>query len=298
MVGEALCRDNAENIKEGEEGGKFGFWRFGIDEVELDNGSTTGVVTMWDPRVNAVFSDFVGATHLCIGEIRGNDDPTAYSEERPWLIVYNEKRNDYMATLICDGAEASLWDGTESKRTLMKMVNNQDIDTYTSYPVSVLKLKKGNTKDPNDDDALWKINYNADQTTDVVYNQDFCRWQVHTEQPSVAPSDLPSLSPSMQPSLRPSASPSQSPVRAAGTAGNTQKQSEDKLVQKTTQVQEEIKIGAEKEKTEKTKKSADEKVTRVSPNAEETSAVPESHPSLRSSGIPSGSPVLPPTPSF
>ena len=158
MVGEALCRDNAENIKEGEEGGKFGFWRFGIDEVELDNGSTTGVVTMWDPRVNAVFSDFVGATHLCIGEIRGNDDPTAYSEERPWLIVYNEKRNDYMATLICDGAEASLWDGTESKRTLMKMVNNQDIDTYTSYPVSVLKLKKGNTKDPNDDDALWKIN--------------------------------------------------------------------------------------------------------------------------------------------
>ena len=212
VVGEALCRDNAENIKEGEEGGKFGFWRFGIDEVELDNGSTTGVVTMWDPRVNHVFSDFVGATHLCIGEIRGNDDPSAYSEERPWLIVYDEKRNDYMATLLCDGAEASLWDGSKSKRTMLKMVNNQDIDMYTSYPVSVLKLKKGNTKDPNDDNALWKINYNADRTTDVVYNQDFCRWQVHTEQPSVAPSDLPSLSPSMQPSLRPSASPSPSQV--------------------------------------------------------------------------------------
>ena len=290
MVGEALCRDNAENINEGEEGGKFGFWRFGIDEVKLDNGSTTGVVTMWDPRVNAVFSDFVGATHLCIGEIRGDDDPSAYSEERPWLIVYNEKRNDYMATLICDGAEASLWDGTESKRTLLKMVNNQDIDTYTSYPVSVLKLKKGTTKDPNDDDALWKINYNADQTTDVVYNQDFCRWQVHTEQPSVAPSDLPSLSPSMQPSLPPSASPSQSP--GTSTAGNTPKQPEDRLVQKTTQVQEEIKIGSENKKKEKTKKSADEKAAQVNPNAEEASTAPKSQPSLRSSGAPSGSPTV------
>jgi len=142
-AGEALCRDNAANIEEGEEGGKFGFWRFGIDEAELDDGSTTGVVTLWDPKLNHVFSDFVGATHLCIGEIRGNDDPSAYSEERPWLIVYNEKMDDYMGTLLCDGAEKSLWDDTESKRTQLKMINNQDIDLYTSYPVGVVKLKKG-----------------------------------------------------------------------------------------------------------------------------------------------------------
>ena len=62
----------------------------------------------------------------------------------------------------------------------------------------------GNTKDPNDDDALWKINYNADRTTDVVVNEHFCRWEVHTEKPSVAPSS----SPSFLPSLRPSDSPS------------------------------------------------------------------------------------------
>ncbi len=62
----------------------------------------------------------------------------------------------------------------------------------------------GNTKDPNDDDALWKINYNADRTTDVVVNEHFCRWEVHTEKPSVAPSS----SPSSLPSLRPSDSPS------------------------------------------------------------------------------------------
>ena len=62
----------------------------------------------------------------------------------------------------------------------------------------------GNTKDPNDDDALWKINYNADRTTDVVVNEHFCRWEVHTEKPSVAPS----ASPSFLPSLPPSGSPS------------------------------------------------------------------------------------------
>ena len=62
----------------------------------------------------------------------------------------------------------------------------------------------GNTKDPNDDDALWKINYNADRTTDVVVNEHFCRWEVHTEKPSVAPS----FSPSFLPSLPPSGSPS------------------------------------------------------------------------------------------
>ena len=62
----------------------------------------------------------------------------------------------------------------------------------------------GNTKDPNDDDALWKINYNADRTTDVVVNEHFCRWEVHTEKPSVAPSSSPSFLPSLPPSDSPS----------------------------------------------------------------------------------------------
>jgi len=240
QVGEALCRDNSENINEGEEGGKFGFWRFGIDEVELDNGSTTGVVTLWDPKVNAVFSDFVGASHLCIGEIRGNDDPAAYSEERPWLIVYNEKSDDYMATLLCDGAEASLWDGTESKRTQLRMINNEHIDMYTSYPVGVVKLKKGNTKDPEDDDSLWKINYNADQTTDVLYNQDFCRWQIHTEKPSAAPSS--------SPSLRSSGATSELPMTRQFTPGSPSSTPNAKKRSKRGPEKSKVQTGSEKSK--------------------------------------------------
>ena len=56
---------------------------------------------------------------------------------------HSQKMDDYMGTLLCDGAEKSLWDDTESKLTQLKMINNQDIDLYTSYPVGVVKLKKG-----------------------------------------------------------------------------------------------------------------------------------------------------------
>ena len=112
------------------------------------------------------------------------------------------------------------------------MVDQADLGQYVTYPIDIVKFKKGQTPDPEDNNALWNITY--DQTNPqpswlgnmedleefdatYAYNEDKCVWtdlcptsHVPSASPLYEPTSLPSLSPSEEPSMFPSSSPSPS----------------------------------------------------------------------------------------
>lgn len=52
---------------------------------------------------------------------------------------------------------------------MLKLVDQADIGPYASYPLTIVKFKKGQTEDPEDDNSLWNIvvgDYPTDQPTD------------------------------------------------------------------------------------------------------------------------------------
>ena len=181
-VGTGICRDN---------GGYFGKWRFGIDEISDDDMPIvdsnpvcmvdTTYPTVIDPATNLYpllgptylsndgkrcidtnppsnvglatnACNYAGTTHICIGE-NIDTDYKKFSPERPYLFFYNEKTHTFLYQLICDGA------GTEGKLPQLKMVNNEDLayQQYVEYPVDITKFKKGTTADPEDMNELWKV---------------------------------------------------------------------------------------------------------------------------------------------
>jgi len=177
-IGQGICRDN---------GGNFGEWRFGIEEVEAPpcelsgscqaNADTNTFPVLIDtantryPITGPSFTDsdtgelckygdgeairgcnYAGTTHICISE-NIEDDPTRYSNERPFMFFYNEKTHQYLYQLVCDGI------GEEGKLPELKMVNNEDLAdaTYVNYPVDVVKFKKGATPNKEDSNELWKM---------------------------------------------------------------------------------------------------------------------------------------------
>ena len=98
--------------------------------------------------------------------------------------------------------------------SILKMVDQADLGQYVTYPIDIVKFKKGHTPDPEDDNALWNITLDPtdprrlwwdsmrDFDATYSYNQDKCVW---TDQcPSNAPSSVPSASPSDVPSSAPS----------------------------------------------------------------------------------------------
>ena len=165
-VGQSICRDN---------GGNFGTWWFGIDEVTTDYTAPDGTVlttkdtfpVLVDPATKRYpitgstyhYQDageqktckdedgtaqrngnYAGTTHICIGET--NDfDPSKFSEERPYLFFYNEKTHTFPYQLVCDGI------GAEGRLPMLKMINNEGIgrETYVDYPVDIVKFKKVST---------------------------------------------------------------------------------------------------------------------------------------------------------
>ena len=177
-IGEGICRDN---------GGAFGEWRFGIEEVEtppcevtskcrIDTETSTFPVLI-DPAntrypiTGTTFTNsetgkvcknglneavrgcnYAGTTHICISE-NIEDDPNRYSEERPYMFFYDEKSHQYLYQLVCDGI------GEEGKLPELKMVNNEDLAdaTYVNYPVDIVKFKKGATPNKADANELWKM---------------------------------------------------------------------------------------------------------------------------------------------
>ena len=177
-IGAGICRDN---------GGAFGEWRFGIEEVEtppcevtskcrIDTATNTFPVLI-DPAnthypitgttytnsgtgkvcKNGVDEairgcNYAGTTHICISE-NIESDPNRYSDERPYMFFYDEKSHQYLYQLVCDGI------GEEGKLPELKMVNNEDLAdaTYVDYPVDIVKFKKGATPDKDDANELWKM---------------------------------------------------------------------------------------------------------------------------------------------
>ena len=178
-VGTGICRDN---------GGYFGEWRFGIDEIDeigdfrpdtycsaMDLPTT--FPTVIDPATTRYpisgpswlsndgkkcvnkgsgkadrLCTYAGTTHICIGE-NIDTDYSKFSDERPYMFFYNEKTHTFLYQLVCDGA------GTEGKLPQLKMVNNEDLadDMYVDYPVDITKFKKGTTADPADNNELWNV---------------------------------------------------------------------------------------------------------------------------------------------
>ena len=52
---------------------------------------------------------------------------------------------------------------------MLKLVDQADIGPYAKYPLTIVKFKKGQTEDPEDDNSLWNIvvgDYPTDQPTD------------------------------------------------------------------------------------------------------------------------------------
>ena len=52
--------------------------------------------------------------------------------------------------------------------TMLKLVDQADIGPYATYPLTIVKFKKGQTPDPKDDNSLWNIvvgDYPTDQPT-------------------------------------------------------------------------------------------------------------------------------------
>jgi hypothetical protein len=177
-IGEGICRDN---------GGAFGEWRFGIEEVEtppcevtskcrIDTETNTFPVLI-DPAntrypiTGTTFTNsetgnvcknglneairgcnYAGTTHICISE-NIESDPNRYSAERPYMFFYDEKSHQYLYQLVCDGI------GEEGKLPELKMVNNEDLAdaTYVDYPVDIVKFKKGATPNKDDANELWKM---------------------------------------------------------------------------------------------------------------------------------------------
>jgi len=178
-IGEGICRDN---------GGAFGEWRFGIEEVDappcqedekcpvsveptdtfpvlIDPANTrypitgttytdgeTGKVCKNDLGEAIRGCNYAGTTHICISE-NIESDPNRYSDERPYMFFYDEKSHQYLYQLVCDGI------GEEGKLPELKMVNNEDLAdaTYVNYPVDIVKFKKGATPNKDDANELWKM---------------------------------------------------------------------------------------------------------------------------------------------
>ena len=162
---EAICRDNYP--------GSFGSWMFVIKD---------GTVQLLDPnnQVSWQFCDEV--THVCIGEDRADRvaDPgnPKFSQQRPYMFFYNEKTQEKVGELLCDGTDGL--DGENLDRpSLLKMVDNSMLGGYVHYGsdgIPVVKFKKGQTDDPEDLNSLWQIAVNATGAGTQTYNEHKCTW--------------------------------------------------------------------------------------------------------------------------
>ena len=75
-----------------------GRWQFGIKDSKL---------RLYDPRGDVVWEYCRDVTHLCIGEEHGFD-PNRYSQERPYMTLYDEKSHEIVGSLKCDGTDGKV----------------------------------------------------------------------------------------------------------------------------------------------------------------------------------------------
>lgn len=89
--GEALCISYDDRPM----GGR---WQFGIKDSHL---------RLYDPKGDVVWEYCRDVTHLCIGEDHGFD-PNQYSQERPYMTLYDEKSHEVVGSLTCDGIDGKV----------------------------------------------------------------------------------------------------------------------------------------------------------------------------------------------
>ena len=75
-----------------------GRWQFGIKDSKL---------RLYDPRGDVIWEYCRDVTHLCIGEEHGFD-PNRYSQERPYMTLYDEKSHEIVGSLKCDGTDGKV----------------------------------------------------------------------------------------------------------------------------------------------------------------------------------------------
>jgi len=155
-----------------------GRWQFGIKDSKL---------RLYDPKGEIVYEYCKDVTHLCIGEEHGLV-PNRYSKERPYLTLYDEKIHEVVGSLTCDGT-----DGENRKNigqsTILKLVDQADVGPYADYPLTIVKLRKGQTSDPTDDNSLWDITVGEPSPTAtgldlesfLHYNADKCEWNSYVD---------------------------------------------------------------------------------------------------------------------
>ena len=176
--GEAICGDNYP--------GSFGSWMLALKG---------GKVQLLDPN-NAVSWEFCAddVSHVCIGEDHTDrfadpNDPK-FSQQRPYMFFFNEKTQEKVGELLCDGTDGL--DGENlDKPSLLKMVDNSMLGGYVNYGsggIPVVKFKKGQTDDPEDLNSLWQIAVDATGVGTQTYNERKCTWtQICSETPDPVP---------------------------------------------------------------------------------------------------------------
>ena len=117
-VGEAICIDN----------GNLGIWTFGLRENDDDG---TPQACLWDDQYEAVWclcAEYRTArvSHICIGEDTDyNSNKT--SQERPYLIFYDDNIYENVAELTCDSTDGDNGSNLD-KPTFLKMTDNSETD--------------------------------------------------------------------------------------------------------------------------------------------------------------------------
>ena len=99
--------------------------------------------------------------------------------------------------------------------TMLKLVDQADTGPYATYPLTIVKFKKGQTPNPEDDNSLWNIvvgDYPTDQPTSEPEP---------TAEPTFEPttSSMPSMSitvPTAAPTPEPTAEPTTEPTPTQG----------------------------------------------------------------------------------
>ena len=156
--GEGICRDNYP--------GSFGTWTFGVKD---------GNITLFTPNNDISWQFCADVTHVCIGEDHGYEEGT-YSQERPYLLFYDEKLQKNVGEVRCDGTDGKD-DENIGKPSILKMVDNSHLGPYVDYGefgITVTKFKKGQTEDPLDFNGLFEISVDKNGMGEAVVNPDKC----------------------------------------------------------------------------------------------------------------------------
>ena len=86
---------------------------------------------------------------------------------------------------------------------MLKLVDHSDIGAYATYPLTIVKFKKGQTPNPEDDNSLWNIVVGDYPTAQPTAELTVEPTPTPTNDPTFYPTDEPTLAPTAEPTLEP-----------------------------------------------------------------------------------------------